>query len=369
MFLIVRTTIFFLFTSLSICAFSVTSIIEVKNELPAEGGEAITVILTGAEFGERPNVVYYNDFRRENLYTSVSSSGQLVGQTNLRLGKVPMVASFEDTPGFYIVDDTGGYITFLEAVFESQSKIFLSYSAGIPTGKFAPLMSEPRKWSEIGNWKMTWIMQSSKAYGIEEEFDLCGPTLIATNSALQGNSSKFVTVGTGYNFYYARVADWWAWDTLNHMQVIFDGNTTDPQSSLGSFSVVNKDKRYLNFPHDTGKSLYKGPAPSVAQINFPGWYRAGTEDNFQALYSNIYVAGGSNFLARIEVTDSADYVLSKYRRTVFPKHWNETEIRFDIYKNEIRSKGTLYLHYFNSLGERVAGSYKACPSCPLLMEE
>lgn len=350
--------------SLSLHLFAVTSVADIENIVSAETDE-VTVIVNGTGFGERPDVVYYNDFRKETLYTSVTNQGQLAGATNLRLGKVPMVASFEDTPGFYIVDDSAGYTTYLEAVFENQSKIFLSYSAGIPTGKYAPLMSEPRKWSEIGNWKMTWIMQSSKAYGIDEEFDLCGPTLIATNSALQGNSSKFVTVGNGYSYYYARVADWWAFDTLNHMQITFDGDLQNPQNSRGGFSVVNKDKKYLNFPHDITKSLYRGPAPSVRQINFPGWYRAGTEDNFQALYSNIYVAGGDNFLRRVEVTDSADYQLSTYRRTVFPSEWSETEIKFSVYKKEIRSKGTLYLHYFDSSGIRVGGAHKVCQNCPI----
>lgn len=345
-------------------SFAATNITTVENIAYVED-EAVTVIVKGSELGNRPNVVYYNDFRKELQNSAVSNHGQLAGTTNLRTGKLPMVASFEDTPGFYIVDEANRHTTFLEAVFENQSKVFLSFSAGIPTGKYAPLMSEPGKWSDTSNWKMSWIMQSPKAYGLADEFDLCGPTIIGKYSALQGNASKFVTADKGYSHYFGRVADWWAFDTLNHMQIVFDGNLQDPHNSQGGFSVVNKERKYLNYPHDVTKTKYRGPAPSISQINFPGWYRAGTGDNFQALYSNIYVAGGDNYLRRIEITDSADYLLSSYRRTVFPREWSETEIRFDVYKSEIRSKGTLYLHYFNESGIRMDEAHKVCQDCPM----
>lgn len=325
----------------------------------------LTVVIEGVNLGERPNVVYYNDFRKDQLYTNVSASGQLAGTTRLRLGRAPMVSIFDSTPGFYVIDDAADQLTLLEALLgEAQSKVFVAYSVAVPAGNTAPAALEPKKWFEGSSWKLNWLLQSPKAYSVNEEFDLCGPTIIGSGSALMGNSSLFVSLASGGSYIHAKVSDWWAWDTFNHMQVVFNGDAVTPKNSTGSFSVVNNRVKYINYPHQPDRFVYKGPAPQITQINFPGWVRNTLEDNFQAIYSNIYVSAGDGFLNRLEITDSSDYAKSSYRRVVFPKVWSQTQIKFDVYKSEIKSNDDLFIHYFDRSGDRKAPAYKVCLQCP-----
>lgn len=347
--------------------FGAPTIGSVRNEIQPDSS-FITVVIDGINLGQRPNVVYYNDFRKEQIYTSLSASGQLAGVSRLRAGRVPMVTLYDSTPGFYVVDDATDQITMVEALIgEAQSKVFVSYSVAIPKGFTAPATPEPKKWFEGSSWKLNWLLQSPQAFSVNEEFDLCGPTLIGTNSALMGNASLFV-LPSGASYIHARVADWWAWDVFNHIQVIFDGNLTDPKSSTGSFSAVNNRVDYINFPQNTEVSAYKGPPPLITQINFPGWARNTLEDNFQAVYSNIYISAGDDFLNRVEITDSQEYVKSSYRRVIFPKEWSPTQIKFDVYKNEIKTYKDLFLHYFDSKGVRQGAGYKVCIQCPKPVE-
>lgn len=345
------------------------SITNVQNEL-SEDASTVGVVVTGTNFGERPDILYYNDFRRDMLYTSVGTGGQLAGITRLRAGSYPMVGSMDGAQGFYVVDDSVDKITILEVPFvESQSRLFLAYAVGIPPGKTAPMMTEPKIWYEGSSWKLNWLLETPTAYSSMEEFDLCAPTFVGKNVMLAGNASKFATVPDGYTHVHAKIGDWWAWDSLNHIQVTFDGNTTNPANSTGAFSVVNKAFKYVNFPHNTTGSVYQGPIPKITQINFPGWFRPSLEDNFQALYTNIYVATGANYLSRVEVTDSEEYNLSTYRRVVFPIDWSSTRIKFNIYKSELKTKGTLYFHYFDFSGRHIGSGRKACPHCPVGVDE
>lgn len=343
-------------------------ITNVENEL-VEGEDAVGVVVTGNNFGERPDILYYNDFRRDTLYTSVTTEGQLAGITRLRRGSHPMVGIMDEAPGFYVVDDAVDKITMLEVPFVEQNRLFIAYAVGIPEGKTAPMMTQPRVWFQGSSWKLNWLLESPGAYSNMEEFDLCAPTFVWKNSSLQGNASKFATIPGGYSYIHARVNDWWAWDSLNHIQVIFDGNTENPSNSTAAFSVVNKEFKYKNFPHNAAASIYQGPVPKISQINFPGWFRPSVEDNFQALYTNIYVATGENYLSRIEVTDDEEYELSGYRRIVFPNDWSTNRIKFNIYKSELKSNGTLYLHYFDFSGRHIGNAKKVCTYCPVGVSE
>lgn len=150
-----------------------------------------------------------------------------------------------------------------------------------------------------------------------------------------------------------------------------NGNAASKELTKGSFSVVNKKFKYVNFP-TLSNATYSGPAPKISQVNFPGWVRGSLEDKFQAIYTNIYIAGGDNFLARIEVTDNATYEKSTYRRVAYPLVWSATEIKFDIYESEISSAARnfkeLYAHYFGEDGKLHPVAKKACITCPTIEE-
>jgi hypothetical protein len=356
---------FFLISGYSGVCFGSPTIAGVHNEVQPDA-TFISVVVDGLNLGERPNIVYYNDFRKELAFTSLSAGGQLAGTTRLRLGNVPMVSVYNSTPGFLAIDDTVDKLTIVEAFLgEAQSKVFLSYSVAIPEGYTAPASTEPKKWYEGSSWKLSWLLESPQAYSQSAEFDLCAPTMVGSNSALMGNSSLFVSVPSGFSYFHAKVSDWWAWDVFNHMQVVFSGDLEDPLRSTGSFSVVNSRIKYINFPHKSDTTAYKGPSPKITQINFPGWVRNTAEDNFQAIYSNIYVSAGDNFLSRVEITDSAEYTKSQYRRVVFPTEWTPTRIKFDIYKSEIKANTDIFMHYFDSNGIQVGGAHKVCTHCPM----
>lgn len=348
---------------------SATAVVS-RVEIKAIADGNIEVSVYGSAFGLKPNIVYYNDFRRDALYASVSKTGQLAGQT--AFGRiVPTVGILEDTKGFYAVDDITDTPTILQAEFDkAYEEVFLAYSVGIPNSASAPMMSTPESWFQGASWKMAWLLESPSAYAIESEFDLCAPTLVYLNSSLSGNSSKFVDVNDGGTYIHSNVSKWWAWDTLNHLQVVIDGDLAAPEKTIGSFSVVNKQFNYVNFPMNTvglgdmDGAIYKGPPTKISRVNLPGWFRGSTEDKFQALYSNIYVAAGANYLSRLELTDNKDYEKSSYRRVIFPISWEPTKIMFTMYQDEFKRKGGLFVHYFNEKGEPVGNGVNACSKCP-----
>jgi hypothetical protein len=246
---------------------------------------------------------------------------------------------------------------------KAYEDIFVAYSLGIPKGATTPTATEPEVWMRVASWKMIWMLQTNKAYADNEQFDMCGPNVVYLNTALWGNASKFAQLDGG-TYTHANLTKWWAWNTLNHMEVILDGNSTAPEKTAGSFSVVNKTFNYVNFPHNPVDSVYSGPLPSVSQVNFPGWFRASTEDRFQALYTNIYIAAGAGFLSRFELTDAKKYEDSTYRRVLFPTYWDSSKTIFNLYDMELKRKGGLFIHYFNDKGERIGDGFNACEKCP-----
>ena len=343
-------------------------VVAVKNiSDPAPESDVLTVILQGA-FGPAPEVAYYNDFRDEAVYGSLSKTTAFAGSTDWHTATIPpSIGVYEGQPGFFAIDEITDKSSIIQAKLgKVHEKIFMAYSVAVPKGKTAPLATSTAVWGGGSNWKLSWMLQSADAYKTNEEFDMCGPTLVSNNSSLSGNSAKFVHP-QGWTFVHARVSDWWAWDTYNHIAVTLDGGA---DSVSGSFSVINKQFNYVNFLMGAD-TLYSGPKPAVSQVNFPGWIRDSAEDKFQAIYSNIYIAGGDNFLSRVELTDSKDYEASSYRRVVYPTSWNKNEIKFDVYEAEIRYQGAkrdLYVHYFGADGIRNPNAIKACIKCPGVAE-
>lgn len=332
-------------------------------DLKPTSADKIQVTVSGA-FGSKPNIVYYNDFRGDALFASISNAGQLAGTTGLGRN-IPSVGVMDETKGFYIVDAALDEPAFLYAIFDkAYEDVFLAYSVGIPKGYGTPLMTESGGWFKAATWKMVWMLQTNKAYTEEGQFDMCGLNIAYLNSSLWGNHSKFASVDDGVTYTHANVDKWWAWNTLNHMQIILDGDQATPANTAGSFSVVNKTFKYVNFPHNPTVAVYQGPPPSVSQINFPGWFRGDATDKFQALYSNIYIAAGAGFLSRFELTDSKNYEKSTYRRVLFPTSWDSKLVTFNIYPTEFKRTGGLFIHYFNDKGQRIGEGFNACEKCP-----
>jgi hypothetical protein len=343
-------------------------IVAVKNiSDPAPESDVLTVVLQGS-FGAAPEVAYYNDFRDEAIYGSLSKTTAFAGATDWNVATIPpSIGVYEGQPGFFAVDAETDKTSIIYArLGKTYENIFMAYSVAIPKGKTAPLASSVGQWGGGSNWKLSWMLETADAYKTTEQFDMCGPTLVGNNSSLSGNSAKFLHP-KGWTYVHAQVSNWWAWDSYNHLAVTLNGSATPVN---GSFSVVNKQFSYINFPMAEG-TLYSGPKPQVSQVNFPGWVRDSTDDHFQAIYSNIYIAGGENFLSRIELTDSKTYEDSTYRRVVYPTSWNKDEIKFDIYEAEIRYQGAkrdLYVHYFGADGARNPNAIKACIKCPGVAE-
>jgi hypothetical protein len=89
-------------------------------------------------------------------------------------------------------------------------------------------------------------------------------------------------------------------------------------------------------------------------INFPGWFRKGDNDNFQAIYDNIYVAIGPNHVARIELTNSPNYKDSTKLFTIPYESWSDNKISLDIEKTGISNVDALYIYIFDRDGNRTA---------------
>ncbi|WP_214660544.1 hypothetical protein [sulfur-oxidizing endosymbiont of Gigantopelta aegis] len=146
-------------------------------------------------------------------------------------------------------------------------------------------------------------------------------------------------------------------DQLNVRKQAIGFNYSNTQTENGEifFQAVNKSNGVYTFlredrpaalsPVEVDKYKYNN-------INFPGWYRKGDSDNFQAIYDNIYVAIGPNHVARIELTDSPVYADSTKLFTVPYEKWTDNEITINVKTADLRNINRLYLYVVDKFNNR-----------------
>jgi len=358
-----------LFSALALSSFALLAAPQpdsVTNEVDTEGGE-LRITIQGQGFGSGPDVAFFHDFRG-------LEDGQRINETKPMAGNLPSgfgdreVGSYLNQNGFWVIDESDDGIVYLRVnLGEQYQDVFLAYSVAIPEGRTSPAQTDLEAWGG-STWKFAWLLEEDGAHGGDSGFDLVLPTQVGDRALLSGNASKFNRVGSGAAWPFAKMSEWWSWGKYNHISGWVSANEENPSQSSGAFNVFNEEFGMLyrdnnSFDQDLE---FTGPQISVSQINFPGWVRNTGDDNFQAIYANIYVAGGENMLARIELTDSENYTKSSFRKVLLPSLWGEEKIESDVNIDIFRHQGPLYLHVFNAEGERSKKGILACQKCPVV---
>jgi len=336
----------------------------VTNEVDAEAGE-LRISIQGQGFGAGPDVLFFHDFRGATSGTLVEDTRPLAGSSRVS-HRNPTVGSYRETKGFWVANEELGRTVSVAAVLdESHTDVFIAYSVAVPEGRTAPSKSEAESWGG-STWKFTWLLEEDGANNDGGKFDLVLPQQNGDSATLHGNASQFREVGSGSAAHMAAMSDWWTWGDFNHMSGWVRSEASDPSRSQANFAVANKEFGLQSFDTHEGHELL-GPAPRVSVINFPGWVRYNNEiDNFQALYGNLYVAGGPNMLARIELTDSSEYERSSYRKLLLPESWSDGEIDTSVLLGEFKYRGPLYIHVFDADGNSSEAGQLACQQCPVM---
>jgi len=335
----------------------------VTNDVDAEAGK-LRISIQGQGFGSGPEVLFFHDFRGVEDGTPVADTEPLVGEMIVSHSNPP-VGSYLGSKGFWLVnEDLGRYGMIRTQLGGQYSDVFIAYSVVVPEGKTSPSQIETETWGH-SSWKFTWLLEGDGANNNGELFDLVLPQQNGNSGTLHGNASQFREAGTGSAANIARMSDWWDWSSFNHISGWVRGDADNSSRSSGNFSVSNKEFGFQSFGTTSDHELV-GPAPSVSQVNFPGWVRYTEEDNFQALYSNIYVAGGSNMLSRVEITNNEDYEASTYRKVLMPDSWAGDSIETSVSLEAFKYQGPLYIHIFNESGDRAESGVLACQKCPVM---
>lgn len=336
----------------------------VTNEVDAEAGE-LRISIQGHGFGAGPEVLFFHDFRGVKDGTPVDETEPRRGSLSVGFSN-PVVASYKSEKGFLVVDESTGRNNLvrvdLDGVYEN---VFVAYSVVVPEGRTAPAQTTVRSWGG-STWKFAWLLEEDGANSNDSQFDMVVPTQVGDLAYMGGNASKFRSAETGGAKAVIEMSEFWEWDGFNHMSSwVGSGGFNGIADPSGNFSVFNEDFGYITRRVDDEFEL-RGPEPKVSRVNFPGWVRKTSDDNFQAIYSNLYVSGGESMLARIEVTDNRNYDSSVYRKVLFPESWSDGRIETTLGLESLKNGGSLYLHIFDSDGRRSEHGVRACQKCPVM---
>lgn len=338
----------------------------VTNKVDAEAGELL-ITVQGQDFGSGPNVLFFNDFRGEREGTALKSTKPEVGKMSFGVDE-PILGSYRGQKGFLAIDEKSQERNILRAELGGQySSVFVAYSVAVPEGHTGPSQTKLNDWGG-STWKFIWLLEEEGADSNDSQFDMVLPQQNSDMATIHGNASKFTRVGSGAAWPFARFSEWWSWGDYHHINGWVSAHEKDARDSSGGFSVLSKEYSLLERgTHNVDEDLeLSGPGPSISQVNFPGWVRKTDEDNFQAIYTNLYVAGGANMLARVELTDNADYRASDYRKVLLPEVWTAERIDTSINLELLRHEGPLYIHVFNASGQRSSPGLLACQKCPAM---
>lgn len=306
------------------------------------------IIVTGKGFGEGPKVVLFENFESGNRY-----SDMLKGKGNGWADKLVLLQEDSGNFAHRAKDPATERMAQIAVDFgKDYTEAFVSFSVKVPDGTTFPDAKTPRAFSGSSSWKFTWLMSDSNGYSSRTKFDICLPTHTGGGIfMLAGNDGNLNRLEKGLV--------WWDWDNYNHMTSYIKLANLKP--TRYSWSVTNS-KVHLESAGESQPLLFSETNSSFNRINIPGWWRQSTQDNFDGLYDNLYVAVGENALARAVVTDNPNYSKSSINITALPKEWDNQRIVIEA--DVIPNDRHYYLHIFNRNGERSARAIRICPKCP-----
>lgn len=321
------------------------------------------VILSGANFGSAPKVVLFDNFEHGSKFADLLQSQG--NKNNWFAGALPYKEADGNTahrakdPAQVALGKKG--LAQVIADFPADYKTALvSFSVKVPKGTTFAGAADLKTFPSVSSWKFSWLMSGPNGFQETNNLDICLPTH-------PGGGNVMLSGNDGTATYLDSLSTWWEWDDYNHMTSyikIADINSSATPIAY-SFESFNKVKHYY-LVGDNSKYMatsFQQTNFSFNHINIPGWWGNGDNSKFDGLYDNMYVAVGSNALARVIITNSPIYDASTFAVPVMAKTWTGNKIVLDT--DVLPQKAGLYVHMIDNTGAVSANSLPlACAKCP-----
>ncbi|MBT6995164.1 hypothetical protein HN865_02675, partial [Candidatus Woesearchaeota archaeon] len=291
-----------------------------------------SINISGANFGNGPNFLVFDDFENGNVNGPMSASLAQAGQWS----------SVSGTPTYTSVSSASGNLAFradesdtsdnhyIEKVLSNTPKeIFASWWIYLPAGDYYPGEDH----AEGTNWKQTWVLGDSSTIND----DLVIPGYYGNQGARwAGNEECIVDRYFGsWNFH---KGEWY------RLSAFIDADSVNGELYLSD--VTNAGIEILD--HQENIQVLCQADSDFERIRFNAWGR--TSSNSHPMFDDIYVAQGPNAKARIEIGNAQDYWSSTKLTVATPESWNDGSISARIWKGQFANEENAYLFVIDSKG-------------------
>jgi len=324
------------------------------------------IVLTGTAFGNGPQVALFDNFSHGDKFKNLlnSQGNQISGGLLFREPDGNIAHRAKDPVQFAL--GKSGLSQIISVFPKAYQTALVAFSVKVPKGTTFAGASTPKTFSTMSSWKFSWLMLGANGFQEIDKFDVCLPTH-------PGGGNMLLSGNTGTLGWAANASNWWEWDNYNHMTSYIKTDKSAPSTTpiKYSFDVVNHNGHYTAQGDNAQfmTSSFQQTNFTFDRVNIPGWWGNGDNANFDGLYDNVYVAVGDNALARVVVTDSADYNKSHFAIPIMTKSWSNTQISIDP-DAAPRNGDTFYYYVIDSAGSisptpaAVLTSNVPCPLCP-----
>jgi hypothetical protein len=253
-----------------------------------------------------------------------------------------------------------GRPTFVVKFPQRTADLFLSYSVVLPPGATFSGASTPNTFPDVSSWKFTWLTDGENGYYDREgKADLCVPSQAGRGSMIIGGNDGNLTYINGGR-------SWWDFNQPNYISFYTKTDASFPQTNNGEifFQVANVDKGLYQFLRtDRPAALAPPKTYEYDRLRIPGWWGNGDGKNFQAIYDNVYLAMGDNYIARIELTNSPAYANSTEIFVIPADEWQDRSISINLTKLSLPDIKKRFIYIVNKLGVRSKVGFPVCEQC------
>jgi len=330
------------------------------------------VVISGASFGEAPKVVLFDNFEHGSKFADLLQS---MGNKNNWFSRIIPLKEADGNIAHRAKDPVQAALGIkkfgqITSVFpDAYRTALVFFSVKVPKGTTFAGASIPKTFPTMSSWKFSWLMMGANGFQEVDKFDVCLPQ--------HPGGGNFTFIGnTGNLTWLDNASGWWEWDNYNHMTSYLKIDSSAPKTTPIKyyFDVVNNNTHYSK-QGDNSKYMsasFQQTEFIFDRINIPGWFGNGDNTHFDGLYDNMYVAVGDNALARVVITDTAEFSKSHFAIPVLTSSWNSTQISIDVDALP-RLKDVYYIHVIDSNGLVSPTSLKlvtatlpptTCPLCP-----
>lgn len=331
-------------------------------EIQLVEGEAV-VELNGSGFGAGPKVAFFDDFEAGDEGDKLGTMPIRVGTLSVNRPPVYMAYGVDREDTGILIRDTSlalsGQLLQATVEFPQTSEAFVHYSVHVPPGHSWPYVTTGNleEFGSASNWKFSWLMLGDKGSNSTDIFNICIPT--------HTGYGKMQIAGNAGGVYGPEFATWWDWTGVNQISFWIGKSKTSSLPNVGSayWRSINKAKGLVDKTY-TETALQKTAEITFDRIKIPGWFRGSADDQFNAVYDNIYVASGPNSRARIEITDKSTPETSSFVMVIPPLSWTDGRISFRVPAVVAKAREEFFVRVYTAAGEKSDKAMRICLNCP-----